>query len=63
MRFLLVDRRKTVAVSRGIGEPTVKVAFLKIKNRFFTVGYVFGEKVVEVVRLQGKENTTTVSYT
>ena len=58
-----MDGRKTVGVPRGIGETTVKIAFLEIKNGLFAVWYIFGEEVVEIVRLQRKENTTTISYT
>lgn len=50
-------------MSRGVGEPAVKVTLLEVENTLLTIGDILGEEVVEVVGLEGQENATAVRET
>lgn len=46
--------------SRRARETTVEVPLFEVQNGLFAVGNILGEEIVEVVELQGKEDTTRV---
>lgn len=52
-----------VGVSGGIGESSVEITLLEVKNTLFTVRHVLCKKVVEVVGLESQEDATTISDT
>ena len=53
--------RDTVLVSQGVRKPAVEVTLLKVENTVLTIRNVLCEEVMEVVRLECQEDTTTVS--